>query len=126
MVLRPDGLERCPKCKHQFCLGECETKMISVRFYTGNPRPIPHLQAYYDWEYQLAEHFGGYTKYTTRGAWRDLENNVTFENSLVYEVIFSEVAFPRWEMIVRHFKRTLGEALEQKEILVTSHSVNIH
>lgn len=24
LALRPDGLERCPKCLHRFCIGECK------------------------------------------------------------------------------------------------------
>ncbi len=96
--------------------------MINVRFYTGKPelRQPEQMVVLDAWEWQLAHHFGGFTQYTTYGAYGEQR-----EDSLVYEVVFSEVGLPRWQQTIRHYKLTLAAVLDQQEVLVTWHSLEM-
>jgi len=95
--------------------------MIQLTFYSGLPYPVgdtwkaeimaPTLAK---WEDKIGAAFGGFTKFKATGYWENMVGD-----SVVYVVVFEELAYPTWEYMVKQAKLSLAEALGQSEILVT-------
>lgn len=87
--------------------------MIQLTFYSGLPESIEAANLA-KWKDKVGAAFGGFTKFKATGYW---ESEV--EDSVVYVMIFEEMAYPTWEFMAKQAKLSLAEALGQSEVLVT-------
>ena len=89
--------------------------MIALTFYAGKPDPYTHndIIRLSEWENRLGRAFNGFTRFDAIGNWQG-----ETENCVVYEVLFSEVAFPTWQFMAKQAKLSLAECLGQQQVLV--------
>ncbi len=90
--------------------------MIRLNFYAGKPDPFTpeDVTRLALWEDKIGKAFNGFTRFDGIGNWQG-----ETEQCVVYEILFSEHAFPTWQFMAKQAKLSLAECLDQQEVLVT-------